>query len=228
MNENIFEEIYKNILSISINKHGCCVLQKIFGKSNSKEKENLIKNLINNCETLIKDQFGNYIIQFIIILKNEEINEKIINVLIKNLEEYSKQKFSSNVVEKILECSSDKKCEKIIDILEKNENMILNILFDKYGNYVLQKALQRSNKNTKKFILNIIYPHLYKLKNYSFGFKLYSKLILFYNSFNSDINTNINEEKINSNKVNYCKKQNFCYNKNINLLFNPRVCSNIQ
>ena len=156
VNKVIFDEIKENILSIAMHKHGCCVLQKCIEKINNEDKNKMIECLINNCEILISDQCGNYIIQYIISLKNEKINERIVLVLIKKLEEYSKQKFSSNVVEKILECCSNKICQKIIDVLKSNENIILSILFDKFGNYVLQKALQRADEPTQHLILGIV------------------------------------------------------------------------
>ena len=235
VNKCIFEEIKENILSISMHKHGCCVLQKCIEKTNSddKDKDKLIESLINNCKVLIIDQCGNYIIQFIISLKNEKINEKIVSVLITNLEDYSKQKFSSNVVEKILECCSNKICQKIIDVLKYNDKIILGILFDKFGNYVLQKALQRSDEPTQHHILGIMAPHLYKLKNYSFGLKLYSKLIITYSYLGTAILTkNENQDDI-KNPFNNLYYSNNTYNRNeiynnnnynnidMNLYYNP-------
>ena len=235
VNKCIFEEIKENILSISMHKHGCCVLQKCIEKTNSddKGKDKLIESLINNCKVLISDQCGNYIIQFIISLKNEKINEKIVSVLITNLEDYSKQKFSSNVVEKILECCSNKICQKIIDVLKYNDKIILGILFDKFGNYVLQKALQRSDEPTQHHILGIMAPHLYKLKNYSFGLKLYSKLIITYSYLGTAILTkNENQDDI-KNPFNNLYYSNNTYNRNeiynnnnynnidMNLYYNP-------
>ena len=198
-NSIIFNEIFINILSIATHKHGCCVLQKCIEKINLNDKNKLINCLIDNCKFLICDQCGNYIIQFIISLKIDFINEKIVSVLIEKLEEYSIQKFSSNVVEKILEICSYEICEKIINILKNDEHIILSILFNKFGNYVLQKALQRADKETQQLILEIIAPHLSNLKNYSFGMKLYSKLIINYNYLGSVILTK-NEEQNNKKK----------------------------
>ena len=56
----------------------------------------------------------------------------------------------------------------------------MTLLFDKFGNYVVQKALQRADQETQQNILNLIAPHLQKLKNFPFGMKLYSKLIITY------------------------------------------------
>ena len=238
VNKCIFEEIKDNILYIAMHKHGCCVLQKCIEKANSedKDKEKLIESLINNCEVLISDQCGNYIIQFIISLKNDKVNEKVVSILIGNLEEYSKQKFSSNVVEKIFECCSLRICQKLIDVLKYNEKIILGILFDKFGNYVLQKALQRADESTRHHILGIIAPHLYKLKNYSFGLKLYSKLIITYSYLGTAILTKNEKQDFNKNHLNNLYYSNNNYGKNeinynhsinnynnidMNLYFNP-------
>ena len=238
VNKCIFEEIKDNILYIAMHKHGCCVLQKCIEKANSedKDKEKLIESLINNCEVLISDQCGNYIIQFIISLKNDKVNEKVVSILIGNLEDYSKQKFSSNVVEKIFECCSLRICQKLIDVLKYNEKIILGILFDKFGNYVLQKALQRADESTRHHILGIIAPHLYKLKNYSFGLKLYSKLIITYSYLGTAILTKNEKQDFNKNHLNNLYYSNNNYGKNeinynnsihnynnidMNLYFNP-------
>ena len=221
-----------------MHKHGCCVLQKCIEKTNSddKGKDKLIESLINNCKVLISDQCGNYIIQFIISLKNDKVNEKVVSILIGDLEDYSKQKFSSNVVEKIFECCSLRICQKLIDVLKYNEKIILGILFDKFGNYVLQKALQRADESTRHHILGIIAPHLYKLKNYSFGLKLYSKLIITYSYLGTAILTKNEKQDFNKNHLNNLYYSNNNYGKNeinynnsihnynnidMNLYFNP-------
>ena len=196
VNKIIFSEIYDNILIIATHKHGCCVLQKCIEKSNENEKKRIIEYLIKNSKQLICDQCGNYIIQYVISLKNDDFNKQIVNILNEDLEKYSKQKFSSNVVEKILECCSNDICNEIIKILKNNEKIILSILFDQFGNYVLQKALQRSDEKTQQYILQIMAPFLYKLKNYPFGLKLYSKLIITYSYLGGEILTK-NEENRN-------------------------------
>ena len=83
--------------------------------------------------------------------------------------------------------------------MKNDEHIILSILFNKFGNYVLQKTLQRADKETQQSILEIIAPHLSNLKNYSFGMKLYSKLIINYNYLGSVILTK-NEEQNNKKK----------------------------
>ena len=175
----IYGEIAENIVLISMHKHGCCVLQKCIERAAPKEQHQLFSLLLYHCKELIIDQCGNYIIQFMITLNIEEINLNVAEQLSDDIENYSKQKYSSNVVEKCLECGTDQICDKIIKALLA-AGCIVSLLLDKFGNYVVQKALQRADQETQQNILNLIAPHLQKLKNYPFGMKLYSKLIITY------------------------------------------------
>ena len=175
----IYGEIAENIVLISMHKHRCCVLQKCIERAAPKEQHQLFSLLLYHCKELIIDQCGNYIIQFMITLNIEEINLNVAEQLSDDIENYSKQKYSSNVVEKCLECGTDQICDKIIKALLAAE-CIVSLLLDKFGNYVVQKALQRADQETQQNILNLIAPHLQKLKNYPFGMKLYSKLIITY------------------------------------------------
>lgn len=179
-NNVVFKQIHNNIITISNHKHGCCVLQKCIDKADNKQRIEIINKIMEECNTLIIDQCGNYIIQYIIGLNMEEVNNKIIDKILLNIEDYSKQKYSSNVVEKSIELCSDELCQKVIDLISNDNVLINNLLFDKFGNYVVQKVLQRSNEETQKKILKAIVPHFQDLKKYPFGLKLYSKLIINY------------------------------------------------
>ena len=94
-----------------------------------------------------------------------------------NLNFYSKQKFSSNVVEICLE--NDLVKNTIINEIMKEGNF-KDLIFDKYGNYVIQKAISSVDDNTRIKMFNILIPLIPKLKKYTFGQKLLSKLIFKY------------------------------------------------
>ena len=175
----IYNEINENIVMISMHKHGCCVLQKCIEKADAQTRAETFDILLKHCKELINDQCGNYIIQFVISLNIEENNKNICDQLCEDIRNFSKQKYSSNVVEKCFECCSDQICSKLIKALEES-NCIVELLFDKFGNYVVQKALNRADEQTQQNLLNVIAPHLKKLKNFPFGLKLYSKLIITY------------------------------------------------
>ncbi|MCQ2819640.1 MAG: hypothetical protein MJ252_20440 [archaeon] len=177
-NKIIYNEICANIVPIAKHKHGCCVLQKCIDNAEEENKAMILSEIVKQCNELIRDQCGNYIIQFIIGFNNVEINSRIVDQLVLDIEGYSKQKYSSNVVEKCLESCSNELCEKIISVINSNDEIILNLLFDKFGNYVIQKTLQRADDMTQRRMLEVIAPHYRKLNNYPFGIKLYPKLVI--------------------------------------------------
>lgn len=172
----IYNEICLNIVFIASHKHGCCVLQKSIERAHPITKQQLVSYLLMNCRKLILDQCGNYIIQYIITLQDEVIQSKIADQLSSDILAYSKQKYSSNVVEKCFECCNHQICNKLL-LAMKNDKICIELLFDKFGNYVLQKALVRADEETQQFILTAIAPSLEKLKKYPFGVKLYFKLL---------------------------------------------------
>jgi hypothetical protein len=175
--QDIHKKIYLNIIEIATNKNGCYFLKKYFETTSNINIENVIINIEKTLNIIITDQYGNYIIQSILNFKNNKLKEKILNSIILNLNFYSKQKFSSNVVEICLE--NDLVKNTIINEIMKEGNF-KDLIFDKYGNYVIQKAISSVDDNTRIKMFNILIPLIPKLKKYTFGQKLLSKLIFKY------------------------------------------------
>lgn len=100
-NQMIYNIILNNILEISTNKHGCCILQKGIDFATPQQRKAIISKLIESSYLLMCDAFGNYVMQYVICLDDFEVNNKIANSFIQNIAYLSKQKFSSNVIEKV-------------------------------------------------------------------------------------------------------------------------------
>ena len=137
----------------------------------------LIKAINNNLAIIITNQHGNYIIQSIIIKENLYLKFVIIETIIKNIVSFSNQKFSSNVVEKCFEVFEMK--DKVFDELIKSNNFE-QILLNEYGNYVIQKALMKSDQNKQQIMFKLLVPLVNKLQCLPFGQKLLSKLFIQY------------------------------------------------
>ena len=143
---NFCYDYYKeHITEIANDKNGCCFLQKCIDKLNG-ESLNSILNIIFNkkCELVI-DQYGNYVIQYV--LKTLNYNEKynlceIFKFMVDDLIKYSNQKFCSNVIEKLFNIEKLRN-----DIINKllELNVMKSLLFNQFGNYVVQKALCNAN-----------------------------------------------------------------------------------
>ena len=69
--------------------------------------------------------------------------------------------------------------DKVIDEILKNNNFE-QILLNEYGNYVIQKALIKSDQNKQHLMFKLLVPLIHKLQCLSFGQKLLSKLFILY------------------------------------------------
>jgi len=206
------------------------------------KKNDLISHIVNYTQFFIVDQFGNYVVQYVIMLKDYQVNEFIAEEFLKmNFISIAKQKFSSNVIEKCFDNCNDITKYKIIKEIT-NPEIVFHLLFDNYGNYVLQKALAFAKDQYYHLLISYVYPYLEKLKHhYPFGNKLYIKLISLYpelmqlnmNNQNRQINSNFginmiynninnNNSGTNSNVmvIDYKNMINNNYNNNTNLMNN--------
>jgi len=159
--ENINKILQDNFLELVLDQNGICVAKK-FVSSNS---DNSIRKRILECVTLngveiIQNPFGNYIIQYIVDSWGVCSCTSVIQVIADNIVTLSLQKFSSNVVEKCLDLIDLQArtlwCREIfIDI-----HNFLTLLKNKYGNYVLSRALQRMSYHEKKELRENMVYHL--------------------------------------------------------------------
>ena len=177
-------------MHIAITKYGCCVVQKCLINANKEQKEKIIYLVLQNTFNLIRDQFGNYVYQCVLMLKDEKINYKIIEIIYEKLIPLCKEKYSSNVIEKIFEINNIVIVNQLIDYITKTDNKILELITNKYGNYIIQKILSIcTDKNLFFRILNTISQNIILINNVSFGKKLISKLSEKYPILNEMINS---------------------------------------
>jgi hypothetical protein len=101
----------------------------------------------------------------------------ILKQLMPQLMKICKTKYSSNVIEKCLEFSFSEIHSLILNKICENNNNIKELVFDSYGNYIIQKALFVCNKEHYVQIINIIGNNVEKIKKLTFGNKLISKLL---------------------------------------------------
>ena len=171
--------IIENSCILATHRHGCCVIQKYIEILDKESKIKLIDSLIFNCLILITDQFGNYVIQTILLMNNIDYGNRIVEKMTNNIVYYSKHKYSSNVVEKTFEHCNGVVKKNLINIILKKENLN-DLILDEHGNYIVQKVITISDKETKNYILNYINSISDKLKNVHFGEKLLNKLNILY------------------------------------------------
>ena len=200
----IYKEINENIIEIIKTKSGCCVFAKIILNIIEEDLNSMTDIIINNIENLINDEFGHISLKRIIKLNNENYNNKIYNCIKDNLMQLSCQKFSSNVIDACVDNNTSLK-KKVIQKLIENENNITDLILDQYGNYIIQNALQNSEKNEFDIIIQHIKENEKKLKQTNHGKIVFEKLMKNYKNYLID---NKKQEINNSNSIKN-KKQDY-------------------
>ena len=191
INNFIYKELTENFVKVCINKFGCCVIQKCLINGTKEQKEKIIYLVLKYTFHLIKNQFGNYVYQGVILLKNEKVISKIIDIISDKIISLCKEKYSSNVIEKFFDINNLNIINPLINYLTENELRIMELITNKYGNYIIQKILSVcSDKNLFLRTLNIIAKNIQTINNISFGKKLISKLKEKYPILYSLINNN--------------------------------------
>ena len=152
----------------------------------------MIDNILKNLGNYINNEFGNFAVQKIIELNDSEYNDKIYEYIQDKIVSLSSQKFASNVIEKCILADNQLR-QKIINKLIEGKN-IIELIIDKYGNYIVQKALEVIGQNEKEFyiIINKIKESYKNLRQSEHGKKIYDKLVKNYRSYLEP-----NKEKIN-------------------------------
>ena len=179
----LYKEMTENIVNILKTKSGsCCVFPIVLNNINDDDLDIMVNDIIDNIDKLINDENGNFSIQKIITNLNEnDYNNRIFNYIQDKIIKLSLQKFSSNVIETFLINIPNYK-DKIINKIKENNNIII-LLSDKYGNYIIQKALSYANIDDFNIMIKYIKNNIKTLKQTSHGKKIYDKLIKNYKQY---------------------------------------------
>lgn len=149
---DINEVIMNSLPQLFNDSNGICVIKKFINANKDLiMRKSLLSYIQSNCLEIIQSPFGNYVIQHILDKWGCDIAQEIIETIIKNIVSLSMQKFSSNVVEKCLDIANDDIRYRLIHELF-NVGKISSLLKNKFGNFVLQKAIKLMNDAERKEI----------------------------------------------------------------------------
>ena len=166
---NLNKIILNNFKELCIDGNGICLI-KNFIKTNTliNNKIRIMEEISKNFVILAQNPFGNYGIQLLMEVWEENELGIIKKKIMDNIFKLSLQQFSSNVVEKAIEIFDDKTKEKLIKKL-CFENHIIILLKNKFGKFVLDKAINHMKMNLKNefeiyLINNIINNNVFNHK----------------------------------------------------------------
>eukprot|EP01066_Platyproteum_vivax_P008895 Platyproteum_vivax@DN3852_c0_g1_i1.p1 len=157
-NDFIYDAIVEKAAEVAMHRHGCCVIQRCIENATEEQKTRLIQKIIDCSLVLIQDPFANYVVQYLI--ESPALQEFTIGPVIEtvrsDIQRLAKQKYSSNVLEKCLKIAPAKKSHLITDELFKDDETLLSIVRDQYGNFVVQTALSACDINLlPKYLIQI-------------------------------------------------------------------------
>mgnify|MGYP003571332565 CR=1 FL=1 len=234
-NQIIYKYIVDNIYYIATHKHSCCTLQKCLEEGNNDQRKKILMSLANISSELFADQYGNYAIQFALSLKDEEANKIIISKYLSNFQKNISNKISSNVYEKVLEYCDFNTKQYIIKSL-CNFETVKKLLYDTYGNYVLQKTLLVSTEPYRSMYIKFIAPLIDNLKNLPNGLIIIHKIVSHFPELQNYVQTNSNKNynmhynfnnNMNNNNYNINNNHIFLKNNENNIAFYNNNIGNI-
>ena len=154
----IIKAVKNKVYQLSIHQYGCRAIQRIFEFCTEEEKSAVLKEIYPIVNDLCIDQYGNYVIQNIV--EKIKDNQIIYDSITGKIYNYSIHKYASNVIESCLSLGNKKQVEKIVkEIIEQddhNSDVLISLVRDKFGNYVVQKMIEVSEMKSKEILVKKI------------------------------------------------------------------------
>lgn len=160
-NQFIYDAISERIVEVATHKVGCTLLNRCVDNANEPQVSRLVDRLAAHSLVLVQDQFGNYVIQHLLAAAPQH-NTKLIRSLLGHIPELSVQKFSSNVIEKCLQVADPETYDFMTaELCAAN---LLDLLQDRYANFVIQTALDVADETQHARLVKMILPYIHQIK----------------------------------------------------------------
>lgn len=146
-------EIIDDLARASGNANGLHVTKKLMSLTLKPEykkfQPEIVKQVIKNSIEMSQNPYGNYAVQIVLDNYSREGILGIIESLKGKVPQLSSTKYSSNVIEKCMEKADDKLRDQIIYEIV-NADSLIGLMKNKFGNFVIQKALSLSTLQIKE------------------------------------------------------------------------------
>lgn len=166
---SILDSFVGEVLVLSSHPYGCRVVQRCLENCDMSDKRTMMRELHTGMASLVGDQFGNYVVQHVVQHGSDVDRSLVLQIVASSFETFSRHKFASNVVEKCLFFGNDAWRKQVVDTLiagshRELESMILNLIRDQYGNYVIQKLLDVVSRADYVRLLHHLQPEIAQAK----------------------------------------------------------------
>ncbi|KAK4580310.1 hypothetical protein LTR86_000513 [Recurvomyces mirabilis] len=171
----IFDAVGAHCVPVGTHRHGCCVLQRCIDHASGAQKGELVNHVIGNAFELVQDPFGNYVVQYILDLNENTFTEPLCRSFQNQVAFLSKQKFSSNVIEKCIRCANNNVRRSLVQEITVPIELD-KLLRDSFANYVVQTAIDYSDEETKRALIENIRPILPAIRHTPYGRRIQTKI----------------------------------------------------
>ncbi|KAF8406236.1 hypothetical protein HHK36_008321 [Tetracentron sinense] len=174
-NKYLLNAVADNCVEIAKDKSGCCLLKQCVQHSQGELRERFMAEITENALILAEDRFGNYVVQYILELKTPHVTADLLRQLEGRYASLSVDKYGSNVVELCIKMSGEEQSTRIIMELI-NSSDIFTLIQDPFGNYVIQRALEKSKGHIYNSLVNQILLHSPSLRCHPYGRRVLERI----------------------------------------------------
>lgn len=140
------EQLRGSVLRLSMDEHGCWVIQKAIRVSPWEVQAQLLGELADDIPQCMESKHGNFVVQTCIENMPPEALAPVIAAVAQDVRHYATQKYGCRVVQRLLEhCPA----WRMAAILEALVDAVLDLCRNPYGCYVLRCALERGRPDDK-------------------------------------------------------------------------------
>ncbi|KAF4554030.1 mRNA-binding protein puf3-like protein [Elsinoe fawcettii] len=172
----IFDAFKGQVPSLSGHSYGCRVIQRCLEHAEADIKRVIMSELSTSLTPLIPDQFGNYVVQHVVLHGEPQDRKLVVDIISNSFEQFSKHKFASNVVEKCLMHGGEDFQRGVVRQMVQGQNrpapqdsMILGLIKDSYGNYVIQKMCEALTDSVYVEFVEQLHPEISKARRMGCG-----------------------------------------------------------
>ncbi|KAI9656365.1 MAG: mRNA binding protein puf3 [Alyxoria varia] len=157
----VVETFLGQIQFLATHKYGCRIVQRLLERDTGRFEQHILAEVHACAKLLIGDAYGNYTPQLIIEIGNDEDRDRLIDLVTQHVVEFSTSKYASNVVEVCLRSASTQQRQRILErICQTNGYQtcaVSELLWDQYGNYVIQSLLETLKSEKHKCVKDHAY-----------------------------------------------------------------------
>eukprot|EP00758_Cryptobia_borreli_P008940 Tbor_TRINITY_DN5429_c3_g4::TRINITY_DN5429_c3_g4_i1::g.24684::m.24684 len=171
----IIELLIRRCGEVASTQQGCIVTQRAMDISKDPQREQLFRAIMTHLLEFSLDPFANYVIQHLLEIGDTNANTNAILPIFKGrVRELSCNKFASNVVEKCLfHLSPNAQHEILMEMYDVSDEVLLNMLQDSFGNYIIQSSIALASSKDIGFISDRLRSVLMKTP---YGHKIEARL----------------------------------------------------